>query len=195
MLSLYSLFLIKKRIHAYHKRIPEFILNAKRSFLSTTKMKGLFTLIFLFPFCVFGQSTKIPTKAVLTKTYSQAIADFIKAANKKNKVNFDTLFFGNRKVGDPENDFPDIALPKTIEKTQIRLISPEAGVISQNERKSRIYINMMGWVDQEKADFVFFVFSNGFEHQYDYFINYKYNSKRKEYELVKLKVTVPPFDK
>ena len=157
-------------------------------------MSRLIVFIFILPLFTFGQSAKFPTKADLTKIYSQAIADFIKDASKKHKTIFDTLFIGKRKNGQPD-DFPDIELPETVENAHVRLISPEEGKIKQKERKSRIYINMVGWVDEEKAEFVFFIFSNGFEHQYNYSINYKYNVKRKEFELTKLQFKGPPFDK
>ncbi len=150
--------------------------------------------IFILPLLVFGQSTYTPAKADLVKAYSRAIADFIKAANKKNKTNFDTLLFGKRANGQPD-DFPDIELPETIEKTQIRLITTEVGAKKQKESKARIYINLFGGIDKDKAEFIFVVFSNGFEHQYDYHINYKYNAKRKEFKLEKLQFKGPPFDK
>jgi hypothetical protein len=140
---------------------------------------------------VCGQSKYSSARTELTKIYSQAIRDFIQEANKKNKSKFDTLFFGKRNDGDPYNDFPDIELPGSIENTQIRLISPEVGKIKQKERPSRIYINMIGWVNKEKAEFFLYVFSNGFDHQYNYSINYKYNATRKEYELDKLQFRYP----
>jgi len=157
-------------------------------------MNRLLILLFSLPLFACGQSDKFPTKTDLTKIYSQAIADFIKDANKKNKTAFDTLFFGKRKNGQPD-DFPDIELPETIENAHTRLISPEVGTIKQKERKSRIYINMIGWVDKEKAEFLFYVFSNGFNQQYNYTINYKYNTKLKDFELEKLQFKGPPFDK
>ena len=157
-------------------------------------MKRFLILLFILPLLVFGQSSYTPTKPQLTRAYVRAIADFINAANQKNKTNFDTLFFGKRANGLPD-DFPNIELPKTIEKTQIILIAPEVATVKQKKRKSRIYINMAGWVDKENAEFVFFVFSNGFEHQYDYTIGYKYNGKRKVFELKKLVYKGPPFDK
>ena len=150
--------------------------------------------IFILPLVSFGQVAKYQTKADLTKIYSQAIADFIKDANKKNKTGLDTLFFGKRKNGQPD-DFPDIKLPETIQNVHIRLISPEVGKVKQKERKSRIYINLIGWVEKEKAEFLFFIFSNGFEQQYNYTLNYNYNVKRKEFELTKLQFKGPPFDK
>lgn len=155
-------------------------------------MNRLLLFIFLLPIGLFGQSAYSPTKAELTKTYTQAIGDFIKAANKKNKITFDTLYFGKRKNGQAD-DFPNIELPKTIEKTHIRLISPETAAKKLKEKPSRIYVNLMGWMDIEKADFLFVVFSNGFQHQYDYSINYKYNTKLKAFELEKVEFKGPPF--
>ncbi len=157
-------------------------------------MSRLLIFIFTLPLFTFGQTAKFPTKTDQTKIYSQAIADFIKSANKKNKTNFDTLFFGKRKNGQPD-DFPDIELPKTIEKTQIRLIKPEVGAKKQKENNSHIYINLIGWVNKYRAEFIFVVFSNGFVHQYDYHINYNYNDKLKVFELDKLEFKGPPFDK
>ncbi|MCC7028921.1 MAG: hypothetical protein IT257_01360, partial [Chitinophagaceae bacterium] len=65
-------------------------------------------------------------KDKLIKIYTIGIAEFIKAAYKKDKTTFDTLYFGKHIYGQPD-DFPDIDLPETIEKTHIRLITPESG--------------------------------------------------------------------
>jgi hypothetical protein len=121
-------------------------------------------------------------KDKLTKIYSQAIAEFIKAAYIKDKTIFDTLYFGKHIYGQPD-DFPDIELPETIEKTQIQLVSPDVGQKKQAERKSLVYVNMMGWADKEKAEFILVVFTNGGEHQYDYFINFNYNTSSDKYDL------------
>jgi hypothetical protein len=156
-------------------------------------IKTLASVIAL-PLLVFGQPAAPLPKAELTRIYTRAIADFIIDANKHNKTKFDTLFFGKRKNNQPD-DFPDIELPVTIEHTQVRLISPEAGQKLQQQLKSRVYVNLIGWANREKADFLFYVFSNGFEHQYNYSINYRYNETTKEFELAKLEVKKPPFDK
>ena len=156
-----------------------------------SKMNRILIIIIILPLVKLGQTAKFATKDDLTKNYSLAIADFIKAANNKNKSNFDTLFFGKR-VNEKRDDFPDIKLPKTIENVEIIVITPEVGARKQKEKKSRVYINLMGWVNKENADFIFVVFSNGFVHQYDYFINYEYNVKRKEFELKKLEFKAPP---
>ena len=124
-------------------------------------------------------------KDALKKIYSVAIAEFIKAAFKNDKTIFDTLYFGKHAFGQPD-DFPDIELPDVIEKTHIRLVTPEAGQKKQSENRSLVYVNMMGWVDVEKAEFIFVVFSNGAEHQYDYHVNFAYNAASREYEVEKI---------
>lgn len=146
------------------------------------------------PLFVFGQSVYTPTKETLTKIYTQAIADFIDAANQKNNTAFDTLYIGKRVNGQPD-DFPDIELPTTIKNTQVRLIAPELADIKQKERKRNIHINLMGWVSKETAEFIFVVFSNGFTHQYDYDISYNYNAAGNRFSLNKLKFKGPPFNK
>jgi hypothetical protein len=121
-------------------------------------------------------------KDELAKIYTQAIAEFIKAAYKKDKTKFDTLYFGKHIYGQPD-DFPDIELPETIEKTQIRLVAPEVGQKIQLARKSLVYVNLMSWVDKENAEFIFVVFTNGSEHQFDYFLNFNYNTSSDKFEL------------
>ncbi len=124
-------------------------------------------------------------KDELTKIYTQAIAEFIKAAYKKDKTTYDTLYFGKHVYGQPD-DFPDIELPQTIERTQIRLIAPEVGQKIQTEQKSLVYVNMIGWVDNDNAEFILVVFTNGEEHQYDYFINFIAKTSTNTFELDKI---------
>lgn len=121
-------------------------------------------------------------KDELTEIYTQAIVEFIKVAYKKDRTTFDTLYFGKRSFGQAD-DFPDITLPLTIENTQIRLVTPELGQIKQNQQKSLVYVNMIGWVDKEKAEFVLVVFTNSGEHQYDYFINFINKASTNKFEL------------
>ena len=128
----------------------------------------------------------------MTNIYAQAIGDFIVAANKRSIVRFDTLFIGKRAYGQ-EDDFPDIKLPESIEHTRIFLLSPELAERKMKERPSRTYINLIGWIEEEKAEFIFIVFSNGFAHQYDYNIDYTYNVKQKKFELKNIQFKGPPF--
>lgn len=132
-------------------------------------------------------------KGDLVKIYTLAIGDFIDAANAKNPMEFDTLFIAKRKNGQPD-DFPDIALPDRIKNTAIKLITPEEADHSQKERNTRIYINLVGWVEKETAEFIFIVFSNGFEHLYDYSIDYSFNKNKEAFELKQIQYKGPPFD-
>jgi hypothetical protein len=56
--------------------------------------------------------------------FTLAIKDFIETVFKKDKIQFDTLYFGKHVYGQAD-DFPNIELPIAIANTQIRLISPE----------------------------------------------------------------------
>jgi hypothetical protein len=125
------------------------------------------------------------SKEALEKVYSMAINDYIKTVYKKDKMQFDILYFGKHVFGQAD-DFPDIELPTAIANTQIRLIDPELGLSMQQKNKAMVYINMMGFVDQVNASFILVNFSNGAQHQYDYFIDYDYNRNTKEYCLTKI---------
>jgi hypothetical protein len=143
-------------------------------------MIRLLILIFILPLFVSGQSTYSPTKAELTKAYSQAIAEYIKAVYKRDKSSFDTLFFGKH------GDFPDIELPATIQNTKIMLVTTEEADKMRKHRKSLVFINMIGWVKKDKSEFILVTFYPGYVHQYDCMINFKYNSHRKEFGLENL---------
>jgi hypothetical protein len=124
-------------------------------------------------------------KEELTSIYSLAIKQYIETVIKKDKIHFDTLYFGKHVYGQAD-DFPAIELPKEIANTQIRVIDPELGAKLQQKNNALVYINMMGWVDQVNASFILVTFTNGGQHQYDYFIDYDYNNSTKEYYLTKI---------
>lgn len=125
----------------------------------------------------------------LTKIYSQAISDYIKEVSKQDLIVLDTLYFGKRNNGQPD-DFPNIVLPATINNIKIRLIEPKVGKKLQEEKKSSVYINLIGWVDEDSAEFIFVTFSNGFEHKFDYHIYYGYDSDRMEFDLTKSRIEI-----
>lgn len=133
-----------------------------------------------------SQTDTLP-KSELTQLYTQAIAEYIRAAYQIDQTRFDTLYFGKHVYGQPD-DFPDIELPKRIENTEIRLVSPEAGKKIQQERNSRFYINMMGWVEpRHSAEFIFITFSNGMAHQFDGHLHYQYNANTKGFDLEQMR--------
>ncbi|HRI58128.1 MAG TPA: hypothetical protein PK228_00310, partial [Saprospiraceae bacterium] len=125
----------------------------------------------------------------LTKIYSRAISDYITEVSKQDLMVFDTLYLGKRNNGQPD-DFPNIVLPATINNIEIRLIEPEVGKKLQEEKKLSVYINLIGWVDKDKAEFIFVTFSNGFEHKFDCHIYYQYDSDRMEFDLTKSQIEI-----
>ena|GEM_PF-1942653 len=154
--------------------------------------KLLLLLIVALPLYGFGQANKFLTNVDLEKIYSQAIGDFIQDVNKNKRITLDTLFFRKRtNEEEPTDNFPDIKLPESIANVYIRLIPPEIGDVQQKKLKYRIYINMLGRIDNQKIKFDFFVFSNGFEYKFNYRIDYDYNSQLKKFELIKLQFQEP----
>ena len=143
-------------------------------------MFRLLYFIFLLPFMVCGQSTYTPTKAEMTRYYSQAAGEYIKAVKKRDKPGFDTLFIGKHK------DFPDIDLPAIIENTRIMLLTGEEADKKSEYLKSWVFVNMIGWIKKDRSEFFLVTFYPGYVHHYDCIINFKYNFKRKEFELENL---------
>jgi len=63
----------------------------------------------------------------LSKLYTRAIRDFLRASENEYRLHFDTLYIGKHVYGQPD-DFPDIDLPAMIDSTIIRIIAPEDGI-------------------------------------------------------------------
>ncbi len=130
----------------------------------------------------------------IQQVYIQAITDFIVAAEKSNKQKFDTLIFLKRKNGQAD-DFPDITLPTTIQNTPIKLASPESTANKSVTNRQGNYINLVGWSDNNSAEFIFVVFSNDFKHLYDYYLTYKVDWGKETSRLEKINRKGPPFDR
>lgn len=128
--------------------------------------------------CAFKANSA--TNSRLQRIYTQAIEDFIRASKAASLIATDTLFI-NRLHNGTEGDFPDIKLPTVLAKTVIRLIEPEMSQGLMKEKPSRILINLIGWESGQKATFVFVVFSNGFAHQFDYSVEYRFDRVRQKY--------------
>lgn len=124
-------------------------------------------------------------KEEMARLYTLAITQFIKAANKRDQTTWDTLFFGKHQYGNPE-DFPDIELPASIENTYIQIVPPEAGPQLQERNPSSVYINLMAWFENHKAQFIFVVFKHGMKHQYDGTFDFQYNHRSKDWQLEKI---------
>ena len=103
--------------------------------------------------------------------YAQAIEDFVVRARQEYGVRWDTLTFGKHAFGEP-GDFPDIELPDRIAGTAIRLVSMQEAEAIQRAQPASWYVNLIGPVHKGGAKFIFVVFSRGFAHQFDGFLDY-----------------------
>lgn len=131
----------------------------------------------------------------VAEVYSKAIKDYIEAVYQLDKKVLDTLFILKRQNGQ-EDDFPDIQLPQKINKTSIILLTQkDADLRRDASRKATPFINLIGNVDDNNADFIFVAFYPGFTHQMDAYINYKYDKLKKEYVLDQLSIEVVMYDK
>ena len=149
------------------------------------------TIAMLFPIIAFSQSNAVTNKSEPEKIYILAISDFIKAAEQKNGKAFDTLFINKRKQNEGD-DFPDISLPNKIAETVIVLDNFDVHLDLYRKLKHRMNLNLIGWVNQLDAEFMFVMFTNGFDHQYDYNIKYNYNKKTKKHEVASIKYIEQP---
>lgn len=113
-----------------------------------------------------GTQQKAPTKDEITEAYVKAIGDYIKVVYKDGKPLPDTLFIGKHP------DFPDIALPPTIEGANIALVTVEEGQQKLNYRKTLVYLNVMGWIEKEEAELLIVTF-NEFRPQHNFSVFYK----------------------
>lgn len=133
-------------------------------------------------------------KSDVRDIYIQAIKDYISAIKKKDQTIFDTLFFVDRQWQAPD-DFPDLRLPEQIDGVVIRLISNDGKNPQKlNCTKLTPMINLMGWIEVDKAEFIFVAFYPEFKHQFDCYLNYDLNSNDKNISLKKLTIEVLNYD-
>lgn len=131
--------------------------------------------------------TPLLDSAALAAMYYRAISDYIAEVSNQKLIAPDTLYFSRRKNGQPD-DFPDIELPATINQVKICLLDAEKWERQSVEKPSSILINLIGWVDEQDAEFIFVTFSNGLEHQFDYHVEYAYDAERVAFQKVKSRV-------
>ena len=127
---------------------------------------------------------------LLTEAYIQAIKHFITAVEEKDHLSMDTLFIAKRRNGQPD-DFPDLELPATIQNVAICLVADNA--VAQPKhlfRPKAPFVNMMGWVEEAQAEFLFVAFYPEFKHQYDCYLNYNYDTQNKTFVLESQRIEV-----
>ena len=135
--------------------------------------------ISIFHVFVFGQATFTPSKDEQTKVYCQVITEYIKAVTKTDKLHFDTLFLGNHP------DFPKIKLPDIIQSKTIILLTEDESY-KKKDNKSYVLINIAEQkFTKDQAEFILVTFHKGNRPQHNCYIDLKYNSTKKNYELDK----------
>jgi hypothetical protein len=116
-----------------------------------------------------------------TGIYIQAIEKYIEAVYQRDKTILDTLFILKRSNGQPD-DFPDIDLPTSIKNTQLILLSQkESDTHKHLFKKTNPCVNIIGWIEAQKAEFMFVTFFPEFKHQFDCQLFFKYHDVEKGY--------------
>jgi hypothetical protein len=150
-------------------------------------MKRILLLLILFPILFHAQNKPLK-KSEEAALYTKGIQEYIKAAQKKNNMVFDTLFAGRYE------DIHAIKFPKKIGATPFVVINNEEGGEKLLKRRSQFYyINVVPAVfAKDRAEFMFVHFlvvkENGVTKwypQHNCHVDLKYNSKTKQYELDK----------
>ena len=119
---------------------------------------------------------------LLAKIYCQAISDFLTNIKASTSSRFDTLYIGKRKFGQ-EDDFPEIDLPVRINGTKIVLLEVEEANTTYRSKYTEHspYINLLGWINKEAAEFMFVCFYPEFSHQMDVRIQYSAEPAETQY--------------
>ncbi len=111
-----------------------------------------------------------------TAAYVNAISEYIKAVYVNGVARPDTLFIGKNV------DMPNIKLPNSIEGITTVLITSEAAQNKLSYRKSLEYLNVVGWPERDKSEFIIVRF-NEFKPQHNCTIHFKRNAKTRQMEL------------
>lgn len=110
--------------------------------------------------------------------FVSAITEYINVMKQKEGIVVHTLFFGKNV------DFPDVQLPDTINHVRI-MVLPEDRVNAMKLSYSRTspYVNAVGWINQDAAEFIFVTFYPEFKHQFDYHVYFRRNEKENGFIL------------
>ena len=119
-----------------------------------------------------------------TKAYCQAISEYVKTVYGKSVTRPDTLFIGKNV------DMLDIKLPGAIQGINTVLITSEDAEKKLSYRKSLVYMNIVGWLEHDKSEFLIVTFFE-FMPQHHCSIHFKRNAASKEMELESLTFQYP----
>lgn len=95
------------------------------------------------------------------KNYCQAVAEYIKAVYNRDNPVPDTLYLGKN----PE--YPDIQLPASISNVPVKLMTADAAETYLKNRKGWVFLNVIGWPEQENPEFLIVTFFEGWKPQHN----------------------------
>ena len=128
----------------------------------------------------------------LPSLFSRAIADFMAEVYKRDKVKFDTLFVSPVWL-------PNITLPTVINNAVIRQMTRQELNIMYSEKpiltRTTPYITIMGQVDNGKAAFTVGTYYPLPTLKYNCYMNYSFNTEKKEFTLDESRMEVLIRDK
>lgn len=124
-------------------------------------------ILFSFHSKIVAQSAS--SKSVATKYYSQAITDFIVTLKHQHSFLPDTIYFLKN------NQFPEILLPHKVQNICIRLVANKEYDVILKKNPLSFAVNLVGFVNQNDAEFIFVCFRPGYQHQFDLSFEYHKN--------------------
>lgn len=142
--------------------------------------KGIFILIFQFILIASSKDIKGQNNAIRYHTstlYTQAISDFVQTLKHQNAFLPDTIYFLKN------IQFPDIVLPTKVQHHCIKLVENKEYDVILKKSPNSFSVNLMGFVNQNDAEFIFVGFRPGYQHQFDVFLEYKRNNSQNSYSL------------
>lgn len=120
----------------------------------------------------------LPQSTQLESLFVSAIAEYINVMKQKEGIIVNTLFFGKNA------DFPDVQLPDTINHVRIMVLSENiADAMKLSYSRTSPYVNAVGWINQDTAEFIFVTFYPEFKHQFDYHVYFRRNEKENGFIL------------
>lgn len=118
-----------------------------------------------------------------TGIYIQAIEKYLEAVFQRDKTNLETLYVLKRNNGQPD-DFPKINLPTSLKNTKIVLLDQKESELQKHLfKKNSPAVNIIGWIEEQKAEFIFVTFFPEFQHSFDYHIRFKKTNTEKRYHF------------
>ncbi|MDI9339696.1 MAG: hypothetical protein QM534_03915 [Sediminibacterium sp.] len=125
-----------------------------------------------------SDSMSSPQSQQLESLFVSAITEYINVMKQKEGIVINTLFLGKNA------DFPDVQLPDTINHVGMMVLPEDrADAMKLSYSRTSPYVNAVGWINQDTAEFIFVTFYPEFKHQFDYHVYFRRNEKENGFIL------------